>query len=63
LLWVRAVVDVESWHVEVPATHGTPPRPRFGCSLAVWNGGLWVVGGGYGRDLARSGDDLQVGGG
>ena len=51
------MIDVETWHVTIPCTTGTPPSPRFGCSLAVHNNVLWVIGGGYGYDLARSGYD------
>ncbi len=43
--------------LQVPSTTGTIPPPRFGCSLAVYDNKLWVMGGGYGRDLARSGYD------
>ena len=56
---VLSVIDVETWVCEVPATTGLPPGPRFGCSLAVHDGKLWVLGGGFGHDLARSGHDLH----
>lgn len=55
------MVDVETWVVDVPAATEPRPGPRFGCSMAVYKGGLWVVGGGRGNDLARSGHDLEVG--
>eukprot|EP00195_Chlamydomonas_chlamydogama_P002182 CAMPEP_0202925138 /NCGR_PEP_ID=MMETSP1392-20130828/79339_1 /ASSEMBLY_ACC=CAM_ASM_000868 /TAXON_ID=225041 /ORGANISM="Chlamydomonas chlamydogama, Strain SAG 11-48b" /LENGTH=637 /DNA_ID=CAMNT_0049618899 /DNA_START=244 /DNA_END=2158 /DNA_ORIENTATION=+ len=54
-----AVVDVTTWQCVVPVTTGCAPSPRFGCSLAEYDGKLWVVGGGYGNDLARSGHDLS----
>lgn len=59
--YLLAVVNVETWEVDIPTTHGTGPLPRFGCSIAVWKGKLWVVGGGFGNDLARSGYDHEVG--
>ncbi|MEW5314557.1 MAG: hypothetical protein WDW38_006043 [Sanguina aurantia] len=54
-----AVIDVLSWQCEVPVTAGEVPPGRFGCSMTVHADKLWVVGGGYGRDLARSGHDLK----
>ncbi len=36
---------------------GDPPAPRFGASAAVYNHHLWIVGGGWGYDLLRSGGD------
>ena len=56
---MHVVIDVESWSCEIPQTTGTAPGDRFGCSLAVHDRKLWVVGGGYGHDLARSGHDLH----
>lgn len=41
-----------------PATSGNPPPPRCGHSSCVYGGRLWVVGGGSGHDLLRSGHDL-----
>lgn len=53
-----AVIDLDTWTVTRPATTGDTPSPRFGCSLLVYDNKLWVVGGGFGYDLARSGYDL-----
>lgn len=53
-----AVLDVQRMRWEHPTTTGIRPPPRFGCTIAEWGGKLWVVGGGDGRDLLRSGDDL-----
>lgn len=53
------MIDVLSWQCEVPVTAGEVPPRRFGCSMTVHADKLWVVGGGYGRDLARSGHDLK----
>lgn len=52
-----AVIDLDTWTVTRPATTGDTPSPRFGCSLLVYDNKLWVVGGGFGYDLARSGYD------
>eukprot|EP00798_Chlamydomonas_sp_ICE-L_P011739 gene11739-34467_t len=41
-----------------PATSGTPPSARFGNSMVVYDKKLWVIGGGFGYDIARSGYDL-----
>ena len=43
----------------LPETTGTPPPPRCGATACVYAGQLWVVGGGSGRDLLRSGRDLR----
>lgn len=53
-----AVLDLASWEWSRPPTHGTPPSPRCGHSSVVYRNRLWVVGGGSGRDLLRSGRDL-----
>ena len=46
-------IDAGTWRVERLRTSGNPPMARFGCSLCVHGGKLWVVGGGVGSDLAR----------
>eukprot|EP00798_Chlamydomonas_sp_ICE-L_P026680 gene26680-4255_t len=55
---VLEVVDVTTWRCESPATSGTPPSARFGNSMVVYDKKLWVIGGGFGYDIARSGYDL-----
>ncbi|PNG85280.1 Actin-fragmin kinase, partial [Tetrabaena socialis] len=52
------VIELSTGRVELLATTGPTPSPRFGCSLVAYGGRLWVVGGGNGCDLARSGHDL-----
>lgn len=42
----------------MPVTFGQPPHKRFGASLVEYKNKLWVVGGGVGSDLVRSGYDL-----
>lgn len=54
-----AVLDVNTWTWHHPTTTGTPPPERFGHSAVVWDHKLWVVGGGYGNDLLRSGHDYE----
>ncbi|KAL4446842.1 hypothetical protein ABPG77_008086 [Micractinium sp. CCAP 211/92] len=54
-----AVLDTETWTWSRPLTTGEPPSPRCGHSSVVYGGKLWVVGGGSGRDLLRSGRDLD----
>ncbi|GAX81113.1 hypothetical protein CEUSTIGMA_g8547.t1 [Chlamydomonas eustigma] len=54
-----AVIDVHNETCLIPDTSGEQPSPRFGCSLACYDNKLWVVGGGCGYDLARSGHDLE----
>eukprot|EP00873_Tetraselmis_striata_P019844 jgi/Tetstr1/440108/TSEL_028466.t1 len=54
-----AVLDVTTWTWTLPATHGELPSPRFGSAMAVYNNQLWVVGGGRGGDLLRSGPDVH----
>ena len=41
-----------------PLTTGRAPPRRIGHSSCVYGGGLWVVGGGSGSDLLRTGEDL-----
>ncbi|PNW88074.1 hypothetical protein CHLRE_01g013050v5 [Chlamydomonas reinhardtii] len=53
-----SVIDLRTLTVDRPTTTGGGPSPRFGCSLFCYGGKLWVVGGGNGSDLARSGVDL-----
>lgn len=53
-----AVLDVATWQFSCPVTSGDPPPLRLGHSSCVHGGRLWVVGGGSGRDLLRSGRDL-----
>jgi len=53
-----AVLDTNTWIWDIPTTHGDPPCPRFGSSMAVYGGELWVLGGGLGGDLVRSGADI-----
>lgn len=53
-----AVLDCHTWTFSRPATSGNPPPPRCGHSSCVYGGRLWVVGGGSGHDLLRSGHDL-----
>ncbi|PRW57948.1 kelch repeat [Chlorella sorokiniana] len=53
-----AVLDLHTWEWSRPHTHGAPPSPRCGHSSFVHGNRLWVVGGGSGRDLLRSGRDL-----
>ncbi|KAG2444353.1 hypothetical protein HXX76_001109 [Chlamydomonas incerta] len=53
-----SAIDLRTMTVDRPATTGDGPSPRFGCSLFCYGGKLWVVGGGNGSDLARSGVDL-----
>lgn len=52
-----AVLDVATWTWRVMETRGDPPPPRFGASAVVHNNHLFVVGGGWGYDLLRSGGD------
>ena len=54
-----AVIDVETWSCEVPVTYGRPPSPRFGHSSVVYKGKLWIIGGGNGNNLARSGKTVD----
>jgi hypothetical protein len=54
-----AVLDVATWRFSRPVTSGPPPARRCGHSSVVYRGRLWVVGGGSGRDLLRSGCDLS----
>lgn len=54
-----AVLDVATWRFSRPVTSGLPPPRRCGHSAAIYRGRLWVVGGGSGRDLLRSGCDLS----
>ncbi len=56
----HAVIDVYTWECELVTALGEAPLARFGCSLAEYKGGLWVIGGGHGHDLARNGYDLEV---
>lgn len=51
-------LDVVYWRWRLLQPSGDAPGGRFGCTLAQWGGRLWVVGGGWGSDLLRSGDDL-----
>ncbi len=53
------VIDLVGWTAERPNATGLGPSPRFGCSLVAYDRKLWVVGGGNGSDLARSGFDLD----
>lgn len=54
-----AVLDVGSWTWHHHPTTGDHPSERFGHSAVVWDSKLWVVGGGYGNDLLRSGHDYE----
>ncbi|KAL4434043.1 hypothetical protein ABPG75_000484 [Micractinium tetrahymenae] len=54
-----AVLDIATWTWSRPLTTGQPPSPRCGHSSVVYGGKLWVVGGGSGRDLLRSGRDFD----
>ncbi|KAI3434757.1 hypothetical protein D9Q98_002817 [Chlorella vulgaris] len=54
-----SVLDVTTWRYTTLATRGPQPPARIGCSACVYRGGLWVVGGGTGQDLLRSGRDLE----
>ena len=54
-----AVLDTTTWTWTHPPTSGDPPPERFGHSGVVWDNKLWVVGGGYGNDLLRSGHDYE----
>uniref|UniRef100_A0A061R1V9 Rab9 effector protein with kelch motifs n=1 Tax=Tetraselmis sp. GSL018 TaxID=582737 RepID=A0A061R1V9_9CHLO len=54
-----AVLDVATWTWDLPDTFGEAPCPRFGSAMAVYKGKLWVVGGGIGSDLLRTGGDLD----
>eukprot|EP00798_Chlamydomonas_sp_ICE-L_P026708 gene26708-4278_t len=56
---VLEVVDVTTWRCESPATSGTPPSARFGNSMVVYDKKLWVIGGGFGYDIARVWFDLE----
>ncbi|EFJ46921.1 hypothetical protein VOLCADRAFT_118041, partial [Volvox carteri f. nagariensis] len=53
------VIDLASWTVEYPVTTGSPPSPRFGCSMVVYGNRLWVIGGGNGGHRVESGVDLD----
>ena len=53
-----AVYDTRDGVWTLPTPEGDAPCARFGHSATVYDGGMWVIGGGTGGDLLRSGEDL-----
>ena len=53
-----AVYDTRDRAWTLPTPEGDAPCARFGHSATVSDGGMWVLGGGTGGDLLRSGEDL-----
>jgi len=54
-----AVLDLTTMCWDVPATTGAGPPRRFGHTSVVWRNTLFIIGGGNGGDLLRSGVDLN----
>jgi hypothetical protein len=57
-----AILDTQRWAWSLPGAPGgsgaEAPCARFGHSATLFEGGLWVLGGGTGGDLLRDGADL-----
>jgi hypothetical protein len=56
-----AVLDTATWTWTLPLAApgpGAAPGARFGCSATVFEGAMWLLGGGTGGDLLRDGVDL-----
>jgi hypothetical protein len=61
-----AVLDTHTWEWQLPgagaAAEGADaeaPCGRFGASATLFDGGVWLLGGGTGGDLLRAGRDLS----